>query len=266
LNNKLYKYKYEAKKNYEQNPFALYLGAIIWEADEKWDDAYISYKSTYELVPDYKPLHEDLIRAAIRASRDDDLARWRKEFPEVKIKPEWKDPIYGELVLVYQQGWGPHKLPRPGSPRFPGLYHTPTLTRGAELNVEEVAKIQAEEIYSVENIAIKTLDDDFASLVGMRVAGVATKAVLADQIAQKNQLLGAVAFLALNASDRADLRQWSTLPETFQIARIRLKEGKYKVSVHGLTSYRQYSGENMDEREIEIRPRKKTFLGWRSVR
>jgi hypothetical protein len=41
LNNKLYKYKTEANKNYGQNVFATYLSAIIWEAEGKYDDAYI---------------------------------------------------------------------------------------------------------------------------------------------------------------------------------------------------------------------------------
>src|SRR5262249_51540654 len=40
LNDKLYKYKFEGKKNYEQNPFAFYLSALIWEANKDWDTAY----------------------------------------------------------------------------------------------------------------------------------------------------------------------------------------------------------------------------------
>src|SRR5262249_761314 len=33
LNDKLYKYKFEAKRNYEQNPFAYYLTALMFEQD-----------------------------------------------------------------------------------------------------------------------------------------------------------------------------------------------------------------------------------------
>src|SRR6185437_17144536 len=91
-------------------------------------------------------------------------------------------------------------------------------------------------VYNVNDVAIKTLDDEYAGLVAKRLAGVATKAVIADQIAQKNKLLGELTWIGLNVADRADLRQWSTLPETFQVARALLPGGHYKVSVQGLGS------------------------------
>ena len=34
----------------------------------------------------------------------------------------------------------------------------------------------------------------------------------------------------MNAADQADLRQWTSLPATFQVARLRLPAGKYTVT------------------------------------
>lgn len=266
VNEKLYKFKYEAKRDYEQSPYASYLAGIIWEAGGKYDDSYIDYKKAYELVPNYTPLHADLIRSAIRARREEDVDKWKKTFPDVQIGNEWKDPMSGELVLVYQQGWGPRKYPRTGAPRFPKLFPVPTMTKRAEVIVNGENKIQTTSIYSVQDVEIKTLENDYAGIVAKRLAGVATKAVLADQVRQKNKLLGDLTFLALNAADKADLRQWSTLPETFQIARKYLKAGTYKVSVQGLTSGGSPTGENMPEQEVKILPGKKTFINWRSFR
>lgn len=272
LNNKLHLYRTEAKRPYEQNPFAFYLGAIIWEADRKYDDAYIAYKKAYELIPTYAPLREDLIRAAIRARRPDDVEKWKKQFPEVEIRPEWKDPTLGELVFIYQQGWGPRKVPDPGNPRFPRLNPVGSFTSQAKLEVSPVAgakDVQAagtSQVFSVQDIAIRTLKDQYAALVGKRIAGVAAKAVVADQLRQKNQAIGDVAWLVMRLADRADLRQWSTLPETFQIARVYLKAGKYSVGVKGLSAGGVESGENMDPREVDVRAGRKTFLTWRSFR
>ncbi len=267
LNEILYKFKFEGKKNYDQNPFAFYLSAIIWEAGRNWDDAYIAYKSAFALAPDYKPLREDLIRAAIRAQREDDVAKWKAQFPEVAVRSEWRDPAYGEIVLVYEQGWGPRKEPRPGSPRFPMLVPVFSNTRRAELTIEDGGRsATSNRIFSVQQVAIKALNDDFARLAAMRVAGVAAKAVVSDQIRQKNPLLGDLAFLALNATDRADLRQWSTLPESFQIARIPIKAGKYRVRVTGLNTNGGNSGESMPEKLIQVSPGAKTFFSWRSVK
>jgi hypothetical protein len=265
LNTMLYKFKYEAKKNYDQNPFAFYLSALIWEANHDYDDAYIAFKSAYEVAPNYAPLRQDLVRASLNAQRPEELAKWKSLFPEVKTDSAWKDQSMGEIVLIYEQGWGPRKVPRPESPRFPMLIPYSSNTQSANLIAGDM-QIQTSRIFSVSDVAIKVMNDDYARLVGMRLGGVAAKAVVADQIGQKNQALGAVAWLAMNLADRADVRQWSTLPQTFQIARLPLKAGKYKVNVKGLGYGAGPSGENMPEREVVVRPGKKTFISWRSVR
>lgn len=264
LNTKLYKYKYEGKRDYEQNPFAFYLSAIIWEADHKWDDAYIAYKQAHDVIPDYPLLREDLIRSALRAQRAEDLAKWRKQFPEVKIRPEWTNRDMGEIILIYQQGWGPRKFPRPESPRFPKLFPVTSNTWYAHLLIDGVVAAKTSLVFSVEDMAIKTLDDDYARLVASRVGGVVAKAAVADQIGQKNAAFGQLAWIAMNVADRADLRQWSTLPKTFQIARVFVAPGFYKVSAVGLSQGHEETSERMSEREIEVRPGRKTFLSWRS--
>ena len=266
LNQKLYNYKYEAKRNYEQNPFAYYLAAMIWESDRKFDDAYIDYKKAYDLFPQFAPLKEDLVRLASLSQRSSDLQKWKKKFSEVKIKPQWRDKQYGELILIYQQGWGPRKRPDPASPRMPKLYPIYSHTDQAKLIVEGVGDVKSQFLYSVEATAMKTLADQYAGLAAKRIAGVATKAVVADQIRQKNEALGTLAWIGMNLADRADTRQWSTLPETFQVARLWLRAGTYKVRVQGLTDSGKESGEEMEMREITIKPRKKSFLTWRSVR
>jgi uncharacterized protein len=263
LNLKLYKYKFEAKKNYEQNPYAFYLSALIWEAQRNFDDAYIAYKSAYELAPNYEPLKYDLLRAARNAQRPEEFEKWQKQFPDVKLKPEPRD--VAEVVLIYEQGWGPRKQPRPENQRFPELRSVYSRTQKARLQVGK-RSTDSSEIFDVSNVAIKTMNDDYARLIATRVAGVGTKAVLADQLRQKNSALGAIAWIAMNATDRADLRQWSTLPESFQIARMSLKPGRYKIKAVGLDTYGSPTGEEMPEREIEVRAGKKTFVSWRSVR
>ena len=266
LNQKLYKYKFEAKKDYEQNPFAYYLAAMIWESDRKWDDAYIDYKKTYELNPDFAYLKEDLIRLAQLSNREDELKKWRKSFPDIKVKSEWKDKAYGEIVFIFQQGWSPQKRPDPASPRMPRLFPLHSLTQQALISLEGGPEEKTRTIYSLEATALKTLGDQYAALAAKRVAGIAAKAVMADQIRQKNSALGDLAWIGMNLMDRADTRQWSTLPETFQVARLWVKAGNYKVKLAGLTSSGVNSGEAHAPIEVIVKPGQKSFLTWRSVR
>lgn len=268
LNEKLYKYKFEAKKDYEQNPFARYLAAMIWEDDQKWDDAYIEYKQVYELNPQFINIGEDLIRTAQKAQRLDELKKWKNEFKNITHKAEWSSNEYGELVIIYQQGWGPRKRPHPESPRFPKLYSVSSHTKKINVEIENEKgslQIPSQLIYNVESVAIKTLDDAYSALVAKRMAGIATKAVLADQIRQKNETLGNLAWIAMNIADQADLRQWSTLPESFQICRVFIKADNYRMNIKGLNLSGIPTGENLENALITIRPKHKTFFLWRSL-
>ena len=51
LNEKLEHYRIDGKKPYKQSELALYLSAMIWEADGKWDDAYIDFVKAYKVNP-----------------------------------------------------------------------------------------------------------------------------------------------------------------------------------------------------------------------
>lgn len=262
LNDKLYRYRFEGKKNYQQNPFAIYLSALIWEAGRNWDSAYIDFKKAYELNPRLEYLKEDLIRSAARAQRFDELAKWRKEFPNIKSPPSQK---LGEVVLIYQQGWGPQKQPNPAFPRVPRLYPRYSVTQGAQLEVENLSMESAQMAVNVTDVSIQTLDEQYSDLVAQRVGGIVTKAVIADQVRQKDNLLGDLLWLGLNLADQADLRQWASLPSSIQIAKLRLKEGDYRIRVVGLDGARQPSGETSAWFSVKVQNQRKHFLNWRSI-
>ncbi len=263
LNDKLYKFRYEGKKKYDQNPFAFYLSALIWESDHNWDNAYIDFEKAYKLNPNIPYLKEDLIRSAKNAQRQDTAAKWSQQFTKAKPYDMKKQ---GEAVLIYQQGWGPQKRPNPSFPKVPKLYPTPSQTVRARFEVEGGAKEMSQEVVSITDVAIKTLDDQYAGLVASRIAGVATKAVVADQLRQKNQLLGDLAWIGLNIADQADLRQWLSLPASFQVAKIRLAPGTYRMRAVGLDRSGNPTGEESEWFEVKIKARQKQFLNWRSLK
>lgn len=263
LNDKLYKFRFEGKKKYEQNPFAFYLSALVWEQQKDWDTAYIDFKKAYELNPGLEYLKEDLIRSAINARRGDDLAEWKKQWPDVK-PANLKE--MGEVVLIYLQGWGPVKRAHPDFTRIPKLFPSYSEGQRARLDIQDGPTELTQTALDVTDTAIKTLDEQYADLVAMRVAGIATKAVVADQIRQKNELLGQLAWIGMNLADQADLRQWSSLPSSIQIAKVRLRPGRYKVRAVGLNSSLGPTGEGSEWQEIAVQARKKTFLTFRSLR
>ncbi len=287
LNEKLEYYRLEEKKSYEQNTAAIYLSALLWESDKNWDSAYIDFERAYKRDPLIPYIQEDLVRAALRANRQETAEKWMKKF-SIKPKSEWKDKQVGELVLIFQQGWGPRKAERPRvataygfiSPGFPMLQSVSSNTQNVRLEIwpesvdsndpakaKEILKVEDSKlIYSVQDTSMKTLEDAYAPLIAKRVAAYVAKEAIAQQVGKKNEGVGALLSVAMHLVDRADLRQWSTLPATIQVAKVYLRPGKYKLNIRGLLSSGGYSGEDKNAQLIEVLPGKKTFTAWRSFK
>jgi hypothetical protein len=266
VNDKINKIREDSRKDYEQNPFANYLGGLIWESDQKYDDAYISYSSSYKIDATNPYLPEDLIRAARKSKRMDDYQTWKKKFPQVKENPDWYNPNKGELVVVIQQGWGPEKRPSPGNAHFPKLYPVSSMSSSTKMTIDGEGSTSSRIVYNLEKTVIKTLNDDIGWAIARKLGSTATKLVVADQIGQKtNPLIGDLAYIFMQASDQADLRQWSTLPKNFQLARAWLPAGAYKVTLQGEGSGYP-TPDRLEQVQFTIRPGHKTFLSWRTLR
>lgn len=265
INEKYLKYRADEKKAFELNAFSKYLSAVVWEASRSYDDAYIAYNEAFKIDPTISTIREDLIRSAKLARRMDTYQSWKKQFPEVKEQPSWYEKNLGELVVIYQQGWGPRKVASANEYRFPSLMPVYSETQQARLDITQKSYL-SHEVYDVQKAAIETLRDDQGILIAKRLGGIATKAVLSDQVRQKNELLGSLTWIALNVADRADVRQWSTLPQTIQMIRVQLPVGKYKFNIEGLNSSGGYTGESLETREVEIKSGQKKFVIWRSLK
>lgn len=267
MNDKYNKLNTEDRKNFEKNVFGKYLSALIWEGNQNWDDAYIAYDEAYKLDSTIPTLPGDLIRSAKRARRDDSYKKWKKQFSQVAENKEWYDKSYGELVVIYEQGWGPRKYQPPG-----GLYNlaqlapVPSQNQRIKANLIGDGSFESIKIYDVTKASIETLQHDYAWMAAKRIGAFAAKEVLADQIRQKDETLGAIALIAMHVSERADLRQWSTLPQTVQIVRIPLKAGEYDIQLQGLDAYSAPTGETKNFEKIRIKPQKITFLRWRTLK
>ncbi len=262
INEKISKMKMDGRSPYEQSPFARYLAGVLWEAQGKFDDAYIEYEASYELDGTNPLLPNDLLRMSQKARRNDAFLKWKKEFPDLKPTLS-NDKNTGEIVFIIQQGWGPEKHTR-HSYRFPELYAVYSQTRSVSVQISGLEKEKTESIYNIEHVAIDTLEKDFGALVGRRVGGLVAKAVVADQIRQKNQLLGELSWIAMNIADRADLRQWSSLPQTIQMKKFNLKPGKYTAHLQGLDASGNPTNESKDV-EFTIQSQKTNFINWRTL-
>ena len=262
VNEKVQIFRREKKKSYPKSSFAVYLSAMIWEASKEWDNAYIAYQTAYKLDPKNPLLPQDLLRSSYRAQRWQSYQRWQRQFPETKM--ELPQENEGEVVLIFQQGWGPRKYPHFERYQIPELYPVPSQTQEASFQIgQQIFKTQ--KVYDVEEVAIKTLKEQYAALIAKRMAGLVVKQGVVDAVQKENETLGQALNLFVHATDIADLRQWSTLPQTFQIVRVRLPEGWYRSRAIGLNRFQQATEEE-ETFEFQVQPKKIKFLNWRSLK
>jgi hypothetical protein len=109
-------------------------------------------------------------------------------------------------------------------------------------------------LFNVDQVAVDSLEDQYAALVARRIGGAVAKEILAERIRKENQLLGDLALIAMYASDRADLRQWSTLPKNFKIYRASVPAGDYQLRISG-----QIKAEN-----LHLKAGEKVFINQRT--
>jgi hypothetical protein len=258
IDEKYRRFSAEEKRSFELNSFSKYLSGLIWEAGFKYDDACIDYKQSFQLDKSYRAVGLDMLTACWRARRSQEFNNLVKEMAASPGEIEFaKRKPKREVVLVYLQGWGPQKAVRRGDALYPILAPTPSQTK--KLVAEwEGNSAATEKVYSVEAAAMATLEADYNALAARRIGARVAKEVVADQIRQKDKALGAAAWLIMVASEHADLRNWTFLPESLQILRIDPGSAE-KIKLRGEDNFGKVS-EAFEDIDLTLNPNKKIYL------
>ena len=272
MNQKFSKFKNEERKNFELNSFSKYLSGLIWESTGQYDDACIDYKDAYFTATQFRDVGVQMLATCWNAQRVDEFNTLVKKINATneEIQQAKSSKSKSEIVIVYLQGWGPQKLENSGSPTFPYLVDIPNITQKLNIDLYESRKDQtnksfsSDTIYSVADASRASLNADQASLIARRLASRVVKHVVAKQIGDKDPLLGLVALVGMVASDRADLRQWSFLPNTIQIIRIPVNPGNYTLKVGGVGRDNEKS-ETFNDVNLNVDKRQKVIHMIRSV-
>jgi uncharacterized protein len=255
VNRKLERLRDEAKRTYQLNAFAQYLAGLVRERQGNWNFAYVDYKKTHQLVPHFSRIRTDLIKGALWSDSSSDLHKWKKtlgvtEEEILEAKKEFKKT--GGIVLLYQNGFGPEKVPHRSWHELPEYRARYNKHKAARLLIDGEEVARTEVLYDVEKVAMENLNQKYALYVAKRIAGVVGREVLGHELDKQKEGLGTLVKIAMTVASQADLRAWSTLPRDFQVARVQRPPGKYKVSLKLEDIYGTLS-EEKDLGEVEIK-------------
>jgi len=276
IDEKIKKFQRDNRENYEFNSFGTYLSGMLYESMRNWDDAYIAYLKTTKISNVDNPfLLQDLNRVARLSGRIEQLQReglFQEDLAFNQYGSEACIPnkSCGRLNVIFLQGWGPIKKPSPSNPRYPALFRRASVTKALLVELESSISqmkrsMKTQSVYDVQEAAIQTLIADQNALALRRLGGFVAKEVMADQIRQKDDFLGFLAWLFMHLSDRADVRQWALLPETIQVAQLYLPAGDWTLQPTGLNAALGIS-ESFETKKIKMLPGKTQFIVLRSCK
>jgi hypothetical protein len=251
--------KRDGEKDYKQSAFARYLSGVLYESQREWNDAFVDYKKTHEIMPEFSVVGVDLVRIARRLGMSDQVERWQKEFGLDRSSVARAGGA--EIVVIYQNGLSPRKVPREDFYSLPRFRPYPDGVRSAEVTVDGDARGATAMLQDIESTAIQNLDERIAGMLAKRIAGRVVKEVAAAELERRtnNAAVGALARFILVASDQADLRSWSFLPRDLEILRVPVDPGHHEVRV------RPNGRDELPPQSVDVKAGEKKLVNFRYV-
>ena len=265
-------------------PFARYLSGLIFDAMDEPADALIAYRQALAAyrardgesgVP--PALKLDLLRLTRRLGIGDEHERYRQEFdiPANAIRPPGGE---GEVVAIVFDGLAPALRensvvwPEYGGGRMFRVSLPVVVYRPASFGVPQLTaddfRMGAELVDDLDRLVRADLDDRLPAMAARAVArqvlkqGAATAASRAAKSkadTSGEQLAAGVLSIGMQfaavLTERADTRNWSTLPGRVWLIRQRLPAGKHRVQLESGTRRQAVS-------DVSVEAGEKTFIVW----
>jgi len=133
---------------------------------------------------------------------------------------------------------------------FPKYLERPTYYTEAWLNANG-KRHDLDKVESVNDIAFKTLRDRFLREMSVALLRLALKKLAEVQLSQENEALGALATITNAVTEKADTRNWQTLPHTIYYTRVPLKAG-----MNELTLQQKNKNRGLDESRFQFEGKK----------
>ncbi|TWX65659.1 hypothetical protein ESZ36_17875 [Colwellia demingiae] len=239
-------------KNGFQNAYTFYLSGVLYEAAGQANDAYIDYKKALEIYPHNVTVQKDVWRLATKLGMTNDIQLFGNRFSSditqgnnQGIDHRQSLTKSGQLVVLVEQGIIPSKqevsihLPiftshndmRFYSLALPSYQNRLRQYSGLSLNYQGNT-YQSQEIVRLQSLAAKQLQDEMPAIVTRQVVRLFAKEELRQQMSRKGGDVGNILAGLYNiASEKADTRSWSTLPDSIHILRLDLALGQQEVEL-----------------------------------
>ncbi|PKI13787.1 COG3014 family protein [Colwellia sp. 12G3] len=261
-------------KNGFQNAYTFYLSGVLYEAVGQANDAYIDYKKALEIYPHNITVQQDVWRLANKLGMSNDIQLFSKRFTNnitqaIPQKNSNQNNLAksGQLVVLVEQGIIPSKqevsihLPiftshddmRFYSVALPSYQNRLNQYSGLSLSYQGKT-YQSNEIVRLQSLAAKQLQDEMPVIVTRQIVRVIAKEEMRQQMSRKGGDVGNILAGLYNiASEKADTRSWSTLPDSIHVLRLNLAPGQHEVELNINGSNRTITVEIKEDRQTLVK-------------
>ncbi len=159
----------------------------------------------------------------------------------------WSFPFYDYQSGKDNGGLGDLKFIRVAFPKY--LERIPVY-RSAELSVD-AETYPMEKAENINAIALSTLEDRMLREMGNALLRLALKQAAEEKVRDKNKHLGALLSVINATTEKADTRNWQTLPYNIFYARVPLPEGNNEVRLKTYAPREQQWEEHIFEFQVD---------------
>ena len=261
----------------DEDPFVRYFSGMIFEALGEEDQALVAYRKAGNIyastsaaqsvgVPDL--LKRDLLRLLAQQGLRDEYNKLKARFDLAGFTPKKVKGNVGELIVILNNGLAPIRTETAimtyspevqGNVRvaFPIYESSPKPVHRARLQVRK-KRVELETVEDIDSLAREALDQDMPLVMARALARAVVKYQSQKNAQEQSPLAGFLLTVTNLATERADTRSWTTLPQEIQLARVQLPAGQQQVSIEIINA----AGQPVDviEAEVDIKPERITFL------
>lgn len=261
----------------DEDPYVRYFAGMIYEALGEEDQALVSYRKARDIYVATRNeqrievplmLKRDLLRVLASQGLWDEYRQLKSEFGMVNFKPRKLGGNFGELIVVLNNGLAPIRTESAimtfsaevqGNVRiaFPLYEAEPAMLNSARLNISG-KHFPLETVENIDSLARQALDDEMPMIMTRAIARAVLKHETQKQATEQHALAGFLMTVTNLATERADTRSWSTLPQQIEMARVMLPTGQQQVSIELVNA----AGRVVDsiDAAVDIQPKQRTFL------
>lgn len=224
------------KKEYRAGGLGHFLSGLLYELDGKPDEAYIDYARMRSKGVGLALAGKALIRLGKVLGRNDEVEELEHQFGAAEPLPKGA----ASIVVIAGVGLGPYKrentltIPTPDGVlqwSVPTFERRPIAVGDLELGVQGgSAPVRTVVVEDVSVVAKENLEDRLLLLSAKSAVRAVLKREMTQKLEKEVGILGRIAGDVFSIlTERADLRSWTTLPDTWQVARVFVAPGTHEL-------------------------------------